>query len=284
MRLDRRTFLQQLSSLLAVAGGSTIAPGIAQSAIAPAVARSESSSNPLPQSIRQTLSSRGQRKLALLVGIDHYPHQPKLAGCTTDVQLQADLLIHRFGFDPSDVVMLTDQQASREAIETTFTEHLIQQAQPGDQVVFHFSGYGTQVHVPNHLGEGDWVNALLPQDGDSVEGVSNCVLEQTLLLLVRALATSQCTVILDTAYSSIGQAWQGAWRSRSNPDLSVVQPSQAELAFAQQLLLNRPRKILNEQLNWSALPTHLITMPGAVEGQWQGFSAGLLTSALVQWF
>ncbi|MEM8643015.1 MAG: caspase family protein [Cyanobacteria bacterium P01_G01_bin.54] len=277
MGLDRRTFLQQMGYWAAVASGSAIASPWARAA--PAL--------PAPQLLSQTLNPRAQRKLALLVGIDHYPHQPNLAGCNTDVQLQRELLIHRFGFVPGDIVTLTDQQASREAIETTFTEHLVKQAKPGDQVVFHFSGYGTQVHLPDTAGQdaskGEWVNALLPQDGDSVEGVSNCLLEQTLLLLIRSLATRQCTVILDAAYAGLGQTWQGAWRSRSNPDLSVVQPSQAELAVRQQLQLNRPRKLPHETLQWSSLPVSLISSVGAVEVQWQGFSVGLLTATLTQW-
>lgn len=273
MGLDRRTFLQQMGYLVAAASGQ---------AIAPPLVRAESSL-PSPQRLAQSLNTGNQRKLALLIGINHYPRQPDLAGCVTDVQLQRDLLIHRFGFVPSNIVTLTDQAASREAIETTFTEHLVKQAQPGDQVVFHFSGYGTQVHAPNTDGKGAWVNALLPQDGDSVEGVSNCLLEQTLLLLVRSLATRKCTVILDTAYAGLGQTWQGSWRSRSNPDLSVVQPSQAELAVSQQLQLNRPRKLPNETLDWSTLPVSLISAVGGIEGQWQGFSAGLLTASLTQW-
>ena len=40
---------------------------------------------------------------------------------------------------------MTDKQATRQGILTTFEEHLIKQAKPGDVVVFHFSGHGSQV-------------------------------------------------------------------------------------------------------------------------------------------
>jgi hypothetical protein len=61
-----------------------------------------------------------------------------LAGCVTDVELQRDLLINRYGFQPADIVTLTDGQATRANIETAFLEHLVKQAQAGDVVIFHF--------------------------------------------------------------------------------------------------------------------------------------------------
>ena len=48
----------------------------------------------------QVLAQNTPRKLALLVGIN-YPNNPNvnsLNGCVTDVDLQQQLLIHRFGF------------------------------------------------------------------------------------------------------------------------------------------------------------------------------------------
>lgn len=56
------------------------------------------------------------RKLALLVGINNYPKSDRfshLQGCLTDVELQRQLLIHRFGFQDSDILTLTNADASR---------------------------------------------------------------------------------------------------------------------------------------------------------------------------
>ncbi|MFM7884386.1 MAG: caspase family protein, partial [Microcystis panniformis] len=89
------------------------------------------------------LAAPNPRKLALLVGIDQYgANIPPLPGCLTDVELQKDLLRYRFGFQDADIVTLTGQKASGEAIEAAFLEHLIAQAKAGDVVIFHFSGYG----------------------------------------------------------------------------------------------------------------------------------------------
>ena len=106
------------------------------------------------QSLTLPFGQSSGRKLALLIGIDDYPNgvmakgrsgPTQLQGCATDVILQRDLLIHRFGFLPADIVCLTNEQATRAGIYEAFVDHLYNQAQSGDVVVFHFSGYGAKV-------------------------------------------------------------------------------------------------------------------------------------------
>src|SRR5919199_1558676 len=124
-RIKRRQFLQFASSTLATIGLSQL--------------------DFLQQGNRygKVLAQSTPRKLALLVGINDYPESKrfqKLEGCLTDVELQRQLLIHRFGFNDTDIKTLRDKEATREGILTTFEDHLIKQAKPGDVVVFHFSG------------------------------------------------------------------------------------------------------------------------------------------------
>ncbi len=87
----------------------------------------------------QVLAQSTPRKLALLVGINQYPASQRftnLEGCVTNVELQQELLIHRFGFNKSDILRLTsdpsDKQPTRNNILTAFEKHLIKQAKPGD--------------------------------------------------------------------------------------------------------------------------------------------------------
>ncbi|NES80905.1 MAG: caspase family protein [Moorea sp. SIO2B7] len=48
-------------------------------------------------------------KLALLVGINNYPIGiSSLRGCLNDVQMQYELLVHRYGFNPKDIRIVTD--------------------------------------------------------------------------------------------------------------------------------------------------------------------------------
>lgn len=129
--MKRRGFLQRIGSILGTAGWTNLAW------------------SGLGGRYYQALATPSSHKLALLIGINKYPESPPLSGCLTDVELQKELLIHRFGFLSSDILTLTEEQASREVIEAAISEHLIKQVKTDDVVVFHFSGYGTRVQLEN---------------------------------------------------------------------------------------------------------------------------------------
>ena len=258
MGLKRREFLQQAGLVLATLG------------------MSEAGWRQLGSRYLQALAGPGTRKLALLVGVDKYPDSP-LHGCVTDVELQRELLIYRFGFVPSDILTLTDAQATRENIETAFVTHLTEQAKPGDVVVFHFSGCGSRVGSIDS--DGKMQNSLVPADDvlPLLENRSvNDILEETLLLLVRSLATENAIAILDTSYSYPGFPKNGNFRIRSRPRPTIGQPALAELTFAAGLK-SRPNLRSAATLLAAAAPSQL-----AAEQEWNGFSAGLFTYALTQ--
>ncbi|MEG4066163.1 caspase family protein [Microcoleus sp. Pol11C2] len=258
MGLKRREFLQQAGRVLAAIGISEVLW------------------LPLGDRYLQALAQPTARKLALLVGVDKYPDSP-LHGCVTDVELQRELLIYRFGFVPSDILTLTDAKATRENIETAFVTHLTQQAKPGDVVVFHFSGYGSRVS----LGEspGKMQNSLVPADDVLpllANRAVNDILEETLLLLMRSLATENAIAILDTSYTYPGFPKNGNFRIRSRPRPTIGEPSLAELTFAQDL---RSRPNLRPDAAVLAAGANSAL---AAEQEWNGFTAGLFTYALTQ--
>jgi hypothetical protein len=285
MGLNRRTFLQKAGLGLAMLGVSeTVLSLLGDRSLA----------MPVLDRYFQVLAQPGGRKLALLVGINQYPRTTTLSGCVTDVELQRELLIHRFGFKPSDILTLTDSQASRENIETAFVEHLTEQAKAGDVVVFHFSGYGSRVKVSEESQPDQPVrlqNSLVPVDGIvSSKGVSvaNDLLEETLLLLLRSLATDRVTTVLDTSHTDAGVVLKGNLRVRSCPNPPAAVPSPEELAFQEQLRL-RTTALTKQLINSSSpepMPGIVLAAAGpsqaATEAQWNGFSAGLFTYALTQ--
>ncbi|NJK27594.1 MAG: caspase family protein [Coleofasciculaceae cyanobacterium SM2_3_26] len=246
---------------------------------------------------RKVLAQPTARKLALLVGVNQYrdrgsPVTP-LLGCVTDVELQRELLIHRFGFHPDDILTLTDARATRQSIEEAFLHHLIQQAKPEDVVVFHFSGYGRVLADTQGNGSGDPLirNTLMPVDGlmPSEGGEQNDLLQETLWLLLRSLPTQQAIAVLDTSYTYPGTNLQGLLRIRTLPDASG-KPSTEGLAFQQRLLTEFGSENSGFQLGRSP---ESLNLPGLVlraasamklasETQWAGFSAGLFTYALTQ--
>jgi hypothetical protein len=258
MGLKRREFLQQAGRVLA------------------AIGISEALWLPLGSRYLQALAQPTSRKLALLVGVDKYPDSP-LHGCVTDVEMQRELLIYRFGFVPSDILTLTDAQATRENIETAFVTHLGEQAKPGDVVVFHFSGCGSQVSFAESPGK--MQNSLVPADDVLpllANRAVNDILEETLLLLVRSLATENAIAILDTSYTYPGFLKNGNFRIRSRSRPTIGEPSLAELTFAEDLR-SRPNLRPAAAVLAASADSQL-----AAEQEWNGFTAGLFTYALTQ--
>ncbi|BAZ27911.1 peptidase C14 caspase catalytic subunit p20 [Cylindrospermum sp. NIES-4074] len=258
--MKRRTFLQRIGSILAVLGVT------------------EAEWLTLGNRYYQALAQPSPRKLALLVGINQYSQSPALGGCLTDVELQKELLIHRFGFLPSDILTLTEEQASREFIEAAFWNHLGKQAKPDDLVVFHFSGYGSRVKLGTSP---DTVqNAFVPADGQDAKNKQfvNYLLEETLLLLLRSLPTDRVTAVLDSSYYA-PSTFQPAWlRIRALPELPEAKLATGEVEFLTQL------KTQNLKLN-NAVVLTATSEPQqlARELLLPGLSAGFFTYALTQY-
>jgi hypothetical protein len=214
----------------------------------------------------------------LLVGINQYRPAP-LSGCVTDVELQRELLQARYGFQPSDILTLVDQQATREAIVTAFTTHLIEQAKTGDVVVVHFSGYGGMI-----------AQAATPQpslvtvdepvttgDGLMVRDLSAAAFDA----LLRSLATENVTTVLDTSYRYPGRSLQGNLRIRARPlaEMAQLQPTELDLKLLDEAA--DPSSAKSARLpgvRWLATAADQV----ATETRWSGFSAGLFTYALTQ--
>ncbi|MEL6494254.1 MAG: caspase family protein [Cyanobacteria bacterium J06623_7] len=289
MGLDRRTFLQQ-------AGLAFFTWGAAEAGL------NLAGNNPLTSSIanyQKTLAQPTSRKLALLIGINRYPARDDLAGCLTDVELQKELLIHRFGFNPSDILTLRDRQATRTNIETAFIEHLTKQAKADDVVLFHFSGYGGQIKMPlasevegtKTSSETDGfrlVNSYIPVDGftsGSKNLLANSILQETLLVLAQTLSTSKCTFVLDTSFNQSPRNRHSSLKVRSLEQVSD-RVSPQELAFLAQLRQEFSNKGLKPSKRLLSLPGVVLAAASnnqiAVERQWSGLSAGLFTQALTQ--
>jgi len=271
MGMDRRRFLQQT-------GLTLLTWGATHSWLNNAVSQSH-----------QVLASSSNRKLALLVGINQYNQYRSLQGCRNDIEQQQELLYYRFGFQPSDILTLTDESATREQIIDAFIEHLIKQAQPDDIVVFHFSGYGAKVQFRNTDGNTiPGLNTLIPSNGLAQgKATENVLLEHTLGSLARSLATDKVTMVLDTSYLATSQPLQGNLRVRSAPNTNRPFLSEDDVNFARNLVKPfqdrglQPDNLINQSEN---LPGVVITATGpqqiATEADWGGFRAGVFTHTL----
>lgn len=195
------------------------------------------------QRYSQVLAQSTPRKLALLVGINSYSSQP-LKGCINDVELQKQLLIHRFGFNPQDIYTVTDQDATRAGILAAFEEYLIKQAKPGDVVVYHYSGHGSRIFDPQpilrEIGRTEQLNStFVPVDGSLPRGYPEAggtvkdIMGHTLFLLMSALNTENVTVILDSCFAG-GGTRETRVRSRDGGQKILVSPD--EKAYQEQWL------------------------------------------------
>ncbi|WP_414564521.1 MULTISPECIES: caspase family protein [unclassified Anabaena] len=261
--MKRRTFLQRIGSILAVLGVT------------------EAEWLTLSDRYSQALAQPSTRKLALLIGVNQYQRSPSLSGCLTDVELQKELLIHRFGFQSSDILTLTNEQATRKSIEAAFLAHLTQQAKADDVVVFHFSGYGTRIKSGKFV---DTVqNALVtahdrqqPQNEEIVN--TNYLLVETLELLGRSLPTEHVIAVLDTSYHVPKTPQPPGWRIRARQELAEAHLATAELELLQQLKSKNTAANTGIMLSATSDPQQL-----AREVLFSGFSAGLFTYALTQY-
>ncbi len=174
--MERRAFLQLSTAYVTAFGVGSFLLGQCQAAVA----------------------ASGGRKLALLIGVDHYP-QDSLKGCITDVALQEQLLVHRFGFEPADVVKLTNQSATLGAIKQAFGSTL-RQLQPEDLLLIHFSGKGSS-------GPSQQPVLLLADDEP--------LMLRELARLLNACGTRRVITVLDTCYQGEGSAMRGNLRVRS---------------------------------------------------------------------
>ena len=142
-------------------------------------------------------------KKALLVGINRYPDPGnELKGCVNDVRQMAETLKTRYGF-PADGNMriLTDARATTKAILDGLA-WLADGASPGDSLVFHYSGHGSQVPDRNGDETTDRLDEILcPHDLDWDHPLTDDDLAAACATIPQG---ALLTVILDCCHSGTG--------------------------------------------------------------------------------
>ncbi len=142
-------------------------------------------------------------KRALLIGIDDYKAAsvPDLRGAVNDVELMRGILIGKFDTAPENVTVLTNDAATRAGIINAIQTELVAKAQPGDVVIVHYSGHGSQMKDVS----GDEIDGmdetLVPHDSRT-EGVFDINDDEINGLLAQLAAkTRNVTFIFDSCHS-----------------------------------------------------------------------------------
>eukprot|EP00052_Salpingoeca_macrocollata_P004955 m.44569 g.44569 ORF g.44569 m.44569 type:complete len:428 (-) comp14567_c0_seq1:79-1362(-) len=139
-------------------------------------------------------------KRALLVGCNYPGTDAQLRGCINDVMSIHSMLTRYKGFDASNIKIMIDtdnryERPTGRNIKRALTE-LITSGQPGDILVFHFSGHGTQIPAEGPDPEEDGKDeAICPTD-------LNIIVDDDLRAIVEKLPSGvELTVITDCCHS-----------------------------------------------------------------------------------
>ena len=135
----------------------------------------------------------GPHKRALLIGVSKYARGGNPNDEWWDLSSDADvtalraLLVNKFAFAESDVVMLVSRaETTRGSILAAF-ETLIRSTGPGDVVFIHYSGHGTQV-LDTSGDEFDGLDeALVPSDYVSRHDAGRSIIDDEIGVLLRRL-------------------------------------------------------------------------------------------------
>ncbi|KDR73806.1 hypothetical protein GALMADRAFT_142236 [Galerina marginata CBS 339.88] len=142
---------------------------------------------------------------ALIIGINNYQDDcpPSLRGCVNDSKTVFAYLRDTLRVPETNIVLLHDEQATREKIIGTFESHFINNSAitPGDAIVFYFAGHGSRQKAPDGWhSEDDKVETICPYDVMNTSGIP----DYTFTHLLRQLTFykgNNITLILDSCHS-----------------------------------------------------------------------------------
>ena len=198
------------------------------------------------------MTKKPPRLYALIVGINQwvYPRMPPLEGCVNDALLMASVLKSRFEMDDEQLVVLTDQTATRAGITAAFRTHLIDRAKQwraalSDEsppaFLFHFAGHGSRATDPTGTQADGLDETICPYDcrTPGVSDIRDWEIDGWLREL--SAASSNVTIVLDCCHSGSATRDTEGTARKADPDLrppTEVGP-----------LVSRP-----EQVQWPTKP------------------------------
>ncbi|ERN14650.1 metacaspase-1 isoform X1 [Amborella trichopoda] len=126
------------------------------------------------------------KKRALLCGVSYRQRWNELKGTINDVNCMKYLLCDRFGFSPNSILMLTEDERDPYRIPTkqnmrTAMRWLVQDCQPGDSLVFHYSGHGSQQRDSSGDEIDGYDETLCPLDYETVGMIVDDEINETIV-------------------------------------------------------------------------------------------------------
>eukprot|EP00927_Polykrikos_kofoidii_P035888 TRINITY_DN30389_c0_g1_i1.p1 TRINITY_DN30389_c0_g1~~TRINITY_DN30389_c0_g1_i1.p1 ORF type:complete len:524 (-),score=83.64 TRINITY_DN30389_c0_g1_i1:26-1597(-) len=163
------------------------------------------------------------RNRALLVGINYFGSRAELRGCINDVHNMRRLLTETFGWRNSDIRTLTDDDRRNMPTQANIQSGLrwlVEGAQSGDVLFFHFSGHGAQKEDPHGYEEDGMNETILPVDFERAGQMTDDEIGD---VIVKPLPEGvKLTSVMDCCHSGTGLdlpfQWTGrSWKEETNP-------------------------------------------------------------------
>ena len=211
---------------------------------------------------------------ALLIGINKYKAVPGLQGSVNDVQTMREILMTRWNFQPANIQMLLDEQATRANILAAL-EDLVAISGPDDVVYVHYSGHGSQVQDLNGDEEDGLDETIVPQDGRT-DDVPDIV-DDELDVIFSKLRAKSAVIVLDSCHSGT------ATRAFDIRARSVPQDTRIDLYRSGPTAVTT-RSIVpvmqSKYVVMSGAASNQEALDGPVEGRYHGFFTYALSRSL----
>lgn len=172
------------------------------------------------------------KQYAIIVAINDYPGKDSdLCGCLNDAHLMASVLWDLLKWPVSSTRMLFNAEATKANIISALGETIVK-AKPGDEILFHYSGHGSQVPCKNG-DEADRLDEIIcPYDYDQLwdNPLSDDVFRD---LFKKKAPGAFLTCIFDSCHSATMS------RSIARRNRFIHPPAQLEAACNWELPINR---------------------------------------------
>ncbi|RPI04852.1 MAG: PEGA domain-containing protein, partial [Zetaproteobacteria bacterium] len=135
---------------------------------------------------------------AVVIGINRYQHPriPRLRYAVNDAKA-VERALRAQGFHQDRIFTLTDDQATKSAIEQLLGDELRQQLGPNDRLLVFFAGHGKT----DRLRSGEEEGYLIPVDGDPARLFSSAISMTALRQISDRLSAKHILYIVDACYS-----------------------------------------------------------------------------------
>jgi hypothetical protein len=160
---------------------------------------------------------------SLIIGINNYKIASPLGYAVSDAEAISDLLVNKFGFNRSEILVLLNDEATKTRILAEYLRWANHGAAADDRLLFFFAGHGYT--IPSRRGE---VGYLVPHDGDP-DDLSSLIRWDELTRNSELIKSKHMLFIMDACYGGLAL---------------TRAPSPGSMRFLKDMLLRFSRQVL----------------------------------------